>query len=98
MWLKIWRNSSSHAGTPRYAEYEIEEDISVLVGYFDDLIYGDGFHDLHWEKIDKPPKEWVQKELVNYKERLAHLYEGYLRNREHLKETIKRYKSLLGEY
>jgi len=74
MWLKIWRDTSSHAGRPDYAEYETEDQIEDLLEYFDEKITNwDGYHNLQWEKIDKPPKEWVVKKLTKYKESLKTL-------------------------
>jgi hypothetical protein len=37
------------AGRPYYAEYENESDIDGLIDYFDEKIYGDGYHALKWE-------------------------------------------------
>ncbi|MFA5025030.1 MAG: hypothetical protein WC503_00785 [Candidatus Shapirobacteria bacterium] len=95
MWLKIWRDSSAMAGRPHYAEYETENDIEGLIDYFDEMIYGDGYHYIEWEKIDKPPIEWLKKEIQRKAETLKNLYANYKENRHNLQEFIKHYKSLI---
>lgn len=84
------------AGRPHYDEYETEEDIKILLKYYDDMIRGDGFHYLKWEKIDKPPIEWLKKEVQEYSERLKNLYSNYKRDRQDLKRIIGHYKSIIS--
>lgn len=98
MWVKIWRDSSAHAGRPDYAEYESDRDLSSVIDYYDGLIHDDGrCHRLKWEKVDKPPKEWVKKEIIKYTGRLKTLFLDYEDERESLKKIIKEYNILLKD-
>lgn len=98
MWLKVWRDTSAMAGEPHYSEYESEEDIKLLLNHFEEEITNwDGYHDLEWEKVDLPPREWLERELFWSRERLAGLYSNYKQTRDGLKAIIKKYRGLLRE-
>lgn len=94
MWLKIWRDSSAMAGRPHYAEYKTEGDMKILLERYDDMIHGDGYHGLKWEKINSPPKEWIKKEIKKYREKDKNLYKEYRKTKIAIKEIIKKYEGI----
>ena len=81
MWIKVWRDSSAMAGRPHYAEYEDEDDTNSILEYYDEKIHGDGCHNLKWEKIEKPPKEWIVKQIKRYTEMYKNLYKNIEKTR-----------------
>jgi hypothetical protein len=96
MWLKIWKSYSEGPGEFGYLEYENEKDIKRLIEYWEEEEYwDDGNHKILWEKVDKPPKEWLDKEIKEITKLSKSLYKNYRRNKINIEETIKKYKSFL---
>lgn len=96
MWIKMWKSYSEGPGKPRYYECGDEKDIEYLIEALEEDEYWDeGYHDILWEQIDKPPKEWLEKEIKEFTERSKNLYKDYRRTKIAIEDTIKNYKSLL---
>ncbi|MFA5025028.1 MAG: hypothetical protein WC503_00775 [Candidatus Shapirobacteria bacterium] len=95
-WVKMWKSYNSGPGEPVYFEFEKNEDIKNLIEYWEEEEYWDeGYYDILWEQIDKPPKEWLEKEIKEYAKKSKNLYKNYRRAKIAIEDTIKNYKLLL---
>ena len=97
MWVKVWRDSSAMAGRPHYAQYREEVELKEIINYYNETIQGDGFHYLKWERIETPPKEWLQKQLDRHTEILKDLYTNYKKDKDDLEKIIEEYKILMRD-
>jgi len=98
MWVKMWKSYSEGPGKPRYFEYEKDENIENLIEYWEEEEYWDeGYHDIQWENIDKPPKEWLAKQIEEYTEISKNLYKNYRERKINTENYLVKLKKLYKE-